>query len=538
MANTPESSLLPSWEQLLGRLHINEHIPPPTRQEAAILQLVTEGREGVRSLLGKTALTLSRLRPIKCAVVIRQGDDGPTIVTTTISRKRTTSLLLSHTIQRLLRSRNAVHRPVAASDHWLKERYRYVYACPIGERSDGHQLILLAGTPLPASQLSFLRIVARILTLRLTNQRLDDQIRREAESVASLTHHLSEGMAVTTGQQLISVWNRPLQRMTGFSPPEAIGKPIATVLSNQENPDWLQARLTHLASHPLETMFHDEFEIQTKQKLKRWVDVSGSVLRDKNQQIYQIIIIVRDVTEHKQLEQRKNEFISIATHELRTPITAIKGYLSLLEKDQQSFSSKHQGYLQRVTAANDRLVRLAEDLLLSVQVEEDRLRLNLRPINLAVVLSKVTRDLKAKAEQKNIKLIYNSPNFVTWVIGDEDKVQQIFENLIENAIKYTVSGTVEVWFEKRELNNQPIIITNVRDSGIGISSKNYSAIFEKFRRAHNTAQIRESGAGLGLFIVKSFVEKLGGKISVSSRMGKGSTFTVRLNASEEAIDVK
>jgi two-component system phosphate regulon sensor histidine kinase PhoR len=488
--------------------------------------------------MGKTALTLSRLRPIKCAVVIRHGEDGPTIVTTTISRKRTTSLLLSHTIQRLIRTRSAVQRDIATNDHWLRERFRTAYACPLGNRNDGHLLLLLTSAPLSPSQTNFLRTIAKILTLRLTNQKLEDQIKREAESVASLTHHLSEGMAVLTGQLLVSVWNRPLQRLTGFSPPEAIGKPITSVLVNIENPTWLTGKLEHLASHPLETMFHGEFEILSKQRQKRWVDVSGSVLRDKNQQIYQIIIIVRDITEHKLLEQRKNEFISIATHELRTPITAIKGYLSFLEKDRSSFNLKQQGYLDRVTAANDRLVRLAEDLLLSVQVEEDRLRLNLRPINLAVILSKVTRDLTAKAEHKGLQLRYTSPNFVTWVIGDEDKIQQIFENLIENAIKYTVSGSVDVWFERREIEGRPAIITNIRDSGIGISSKNYTAIFEKFRRAHNTSQIRESGAGLGLFIVKSFVEKLGGKISVSSRMGKGSTFTVRLNASEEVSNGK
>lgn len=538
MATLPESPLLPNWEQLLGRLHINEQIAPPTRQETAVLQIVTEGKEGIRSLLGKTALTLSRLRPIKCAVIIQHSESGPAIVTTTISRKRTTSLLLSNTVQRLLRSRGVVHRSVAASDHWLKDRYRTVYACPLGERGDNHQLILLTTAPLSAAQIGFLKIITRIITLRLTNQQLEDQIRREAESVASLTHHLSEGMAITTGQELVSVWNRPLQRLTGFSPPEAIGKPIASVLHNIDDPDWLRSKLNYLVSHPLETMFHDEFEVQTKQKTRRWVDVSGSVLRDKNQSIYQIIVIVRDITEHKLLEQRKNEFISIATHELRTPITAIKGYLSLLEKDQNTFSPKQRGYLQRVTAANNRLVRLAEDLLLSVQVEEDRLRLSLRPVNLAVVLTKVTRDLTPKAQSKDIVINYTSPDFVTWVVGDEDKVQQIFENLIENAIKYTVSGSIDVWFEKREIQGQTVILTNIRDSGIGISSKNYTAIFEKFRRAHNTSQIRESGAGLGLFIVKSFVEKLGGKITVSSRMGKGSTFTVRLNASEETIDAK
>ncbi len=533
MTSPSETSVLPSWEQLLGRLHIHEQISSPSRQELALLQVVTEGRETIRPLLGKTALLLSRWGPVKCAIIIQGTSDGPVIVTSTISRKRATSILLSKSVHQLVRSRSLVQRAISTSDHWLAEHYRSICICPLGQRNDGHHLVLLTTQPISNNQLSFLRLVVRILSLRLANHFLEDQRRREAESVASLTHHLSEGMAITNNVFTVTLWNRPLQRLTGFSPTEAIGKPIDAVFHNTAQPNWLERKIAVLAQNPLENLFHEEFEIMTKSGIKRWAGVSGSVLRDKNQQIYQTIVIVRDITEHRLLEQRKNEFISIATHELRTPITAIKGYLSLLEKDHRSFSNKQQTYLQRVTVANNRLVRLAEDLLLSVQVEEDRLRLNLRPINLAVVLSKVVRDLSPKAEDKELKLNYDSPDFVTWINGDEDKVHQIFENLVENAIKYTVTGSVSIWFEHRVINGQPIIITHIRDTGIGISSKNYSAVFEKFRRTHDAAQIRESGAGLGLFIVKSFVEKLGGKITVSSRIGKGTTFTVRFNASEE-----
>lgn len=506
------------------------------KQELALLQLVVESRESCRILLGKTALMLSRIKPIKCAIIVQQTAEGSVIVASTISRKRATSVLLSNSIRKVLRTRSLIQRSINPRDSWLSERYQSACSCPLGHKSEEHQLVLLTREPITSAQIVLVRLVTRVLTLRLVNQRLEEQRKREMESVASLTHHLSEGLAMTTSEFMVSVWNRPLQRLTGFSPPEAIGKPISTVFRCVENPTWLEEKIAELTDQPLDNLFRAELEILTKTNLRRWAEVSGSVLRDRNQKIYQILIIVRDVTEHRLLEQRKSEFISIATHELRTPITAIKGYLSLLEKDRSSFNDKQRVYLQRVTAANNRLVRLAEDLLLSVQVEEDRLRLNLRPINLAVVLSKVVRDLSTKAQAKDLALTYASPDFVTWIVGDEDKIHQIFENLIDNALKYTISGGVEVWFERRELNGQPVIITNVRDSGIGINSKNYTSIFEKFRRAHNTVQIRESGAGLGLFIVRSFVEKLGGKITVSSRIGKGTTFTVRFNASEENID--
>jgi PAS domain S-box-containing protein len=533
MASPSESSVLPSWEQLLGRLHISEPKRPLHQQELAILQLVTETKEAIRPLLGKLALLLSRLEPIKCAIIIQGTPMGPSIIASTISRKRAASILLSQSVQKQLHGRHISQKSPLVRDEWLAERFGSICVSPLGRRVDDHSLVLLSTAAIPTHQLAFVRLVSRIVILRLANHRLEEQRRRETESLASLTHHLSEGMAMTDNRLTVSLWNRPLQRLTGFSPPEAIGKPIDAVVRNTTNPNWFSEKLAFLTENQLVNLFNEEFEILTKTDARRWAEVSGSVLRDKDQSITQLLIIVRDVTEQHLLELRKNEFISIATHELRTPITAIKGYLSLLEKDHRSLSEKQQAYLQRATAANNRLVRLAEDLLLSVQVEEDRLRLNLRPVNLAVVLSKVTRDLSAKAAAKDLSLHYASPDFITWIVGDEDKVHQIFENLIDNAIKYTVSGSIEVWFERREAQGQPVIITHVRDTGIGISSKNFTAIFEKFHRTHNTAQIRESGAGLGLFIVKSFVEKLGGKITVSSRIGKGTTFSVRFNASEE-----
>lgn len=533
MASSPDTSVLPSWEQLLGRLHITDTVSSFGKQETTLLQLITESREGTRPLLGKVTIALSRIKPIKCVIIVQKTSEGPVIVAATISRKRATSKLLSRSLAKPLSARSLTQRPISAKDQWLRNKYHSVCSVPFGGRHNEYQLILLTAAPVSPRLTVFLRLVTQILKLRLANLRLEEQGKRESESVASLTHHLSEGLAMTNDHLVVNLWNRPLQRFTGFSPPEAIGKPISDVFRNVNNPGWLKEKIDELAERPLNNLFRDEFEIMTKNNLRRWAEVSGSVLRDKHQKIHQIIIIVRDITEQRVLEQRKNEFISIATHELRTPITAIKGYLSLLERDRKTFTNKQQTYLQQVTAANNRLVRLAEDLLLSVQVEEDRLRLNLRPINLAAVLSKVVRDLSPKAQTKGLVLNYSSPDFVTWTIGDEDKMHQIFENLIDNAIKYTATGEIGIWFERRDLNGQPVIITNVRDTGIGVSSKNYAAIFEKFRRSHDTAQIRESGAGLGLFIVKSFVEKLGGKITVSSRMGKGTTFSVRFNASEE-----
>ncbi len=536
MRISPHTPRLPGWEQLLHRLQRGEPLELPSRQEAAILTLVTDGKGDRRTILGRLVLSLTRLEDIHSAIVIHDTKRSQEVLATTISRKRSQALIELPILQRLINSRRTVQEKITAADPWLNERCRCIFAMSLGEAKTGYRLVLLLRSPFSEERLAYLRLVSRLIGLGLQNQDLAEQIRREAESVASLTRQLSEGMAILDDQFVIKYWNRPMQRLTGWSPAAAVGQSIFSILTPADNGDTLRSALSQLTEQPRENLFRQEIGLLSKSRVQRWVELAGSAIRDHNQQVHQYILLARDVTEHKLLEERKNEFISIATHELRTPITAIKGYLSLMERDASSLSDKHKGYLERATAANNRLIKLAEDLLLSVQVEEDRLRLNLRPINLAVVVSKVVRDLTPKALAKDLLLNYTSPNFVTWVVGDEEKVQQIFENLIDNAIKYTPRGAIDVWFERSRSQDQTFIITHVRDSGIGISSKNYASIFEKFRRTHNTVEIRESGSGLGLFIVKSFVEKLGGKITLSSRIGKGTTFSVRLNSSEELVN--
>jgi two-component system phosphate regulon sensor histidine kinase PhoR len=454
------------------------------------------------------------------------------LVASSISRKRALTFLNSRFLHRLTASKKFIFRRLPGSETKLKEKYDFVVCLPVGERPAGYQLLLLGQAPLSRTQEVFLRLVRNIIISRYEETLAQDQLRREAENLTTLTHHLSEGMAVLDHDLKVTLWNRPMQRVTGYSPREAIGKPYDKVFRRIDSQDWLRDLIKTYYSSPVRHVFNTEFEIQARDGTKRWVDVSGSFMRHNQDQVHQIVIIVRDASASKLEEERKNEFISIATHELRTPITAIKGYLSLLSRDGSKLSPKQRAYLQRAIDANNRLVGLAEDLLRTVQVEEDRMRLNIRPVNLADTLGKVSRDLRQKAKAKKIRLEYKRPHFEAWVAVDEEKTEQIFANLVDNAIKYTHHGEVRVHMVQVEENGEPHIIVHVQDSGIGISPKNYETIFEKFRRTHDTAQIRESGAGLGLFIVKSFVEKQGGKISVTSKIGKGTTFSVSFPVTE------
>ncbi|QQG50363.1 MAG: PAS domain S-box protein [Candidatus Berkelbacteria bacterium] len=523
---------LPPWEKLLQRLHVGDASILPGSREYSLIKLITDTRVDLREMFGKLVLALSRLLSANAVFIVRSTPTSIALVAGTLNRERALNLLESAFIHRLTSARDSVVKTIPVGEKKLRAKYRYAYCLPLGERRNGFQIVLLSQAELSNAENNTMQLIQRVLALRVRISGMAEQLAREAESLSLLTHHLSEGMAVLDANLNVTLWNRPMQRLTGYSPREATGKPYQAVFRRDQEADWLKDLMNIYLSTPLRNVFNREFEIISRDGKRCWVNVSGSFMRQAEDRIVQTILIVRDVTQLKAQEERKNEFISIATHELRTPITAIKGYLSLLSRDETGLTDSQKTYLRRAAEANNRLAGLAEDLLRTVQIEEDRLSINLRPVNLREILNRVTRDLKTKAEGKGIAFSYVPPGFEAWVTADEEKLHQVFTNLIDNALKYTNKGSVRVYLDKFETNGEPRIIVHIQDTGIGISSKNYDVIFEKFRRTHNTAQIRESGAGLGLFIVKSFVEKQGGKISVNSRMGRGTTFSVQFPATE------
>jgi signal transduction histidine kinase len=228
----------------------------------------------------------------------------------------------------------------------------------------------------------------------------------------------------------------------------------------------------------------------------------------------------------KQLQQLKDEFVFIAAHELRTPVAAIKGYLSLvLEGIAGPVSDAVKKFINKVMNANARLIRLVDDLLEVARSEAGRLTVEVRSTDIALPIQAVLTELKPLADEKSIEFMYSPPFGLPKVLADENRVKEIMVNLVGNAIKYTVgAGTVtishEVW--------DNALITHIKDTGIGMSKEEQKKLFEKFYRIQNEKTRDVTGTGLGLFIVKQIVEKMNGKIWCESEEGKGSTFSFSL----------
>jgi len=228
----------------------------------------------------------------------------------------------------------------------------------------------------------------------------------------------------------------------------------------------------------------------------------------------------------KQLQELKDEFVFIAAHELRTPVAAMKGYLSLiLDGIAGPITEKTKDFIQKVVKANQRLIQLVNDLLEVSRSEAGRLTIKVAPVDIVEPIKTVLQELRPLADEKSIKMSYEPPPGLPRVLADADRVKEIMVNLVGNAIKYTL-GASEVLVSHDIQGGY--LLTYVKDGGIGISKEAQKRLFEKFYRVPDEKIKGITGTGLGLFIVKELVLKMNGKVGVSSEEGKGSIFAFSL----------
>jgi len=229
----------------------------------------------------------------------------------------------------------------------------------------------------------------------------------------------------------------------------------------------------------------------------------------------------------KKLDQAKSEFISIASHQLRTPLSGIKGYISMmLEGVYEKDPEKKRQVLESVYRANERLITLANDLLNISRMQAGKIQVELTEVQLEEIIEKVIEEVQAKAEEKNLVLSFaKSQNPLPKLLLDSDKLHNVISNIVDNAIRYTKQGSVTVQI-KRVGDKVQI---SVSDTGEGISKEETQTVFHSFKRGEAGQRLWTEGTGLGLYVAKEFVEMHGGKIWVESAgEGKGSVFYVEL----------
>ncbi len=222
----------------------------------------------------------------------------------------------------------------------------------------------------------------------------------------------------------------------------------------------------------------------------------------------------------RQVDAMKDEFISIASHELRTPITAMRGYVAMmLDGSYGKITKNVRGGLDRVMTSTKRLAGLIEDLLNVSRIEQGRVILNMKSFNPKNVIVDVVRELEPQAQEKQLSLEYSSnKSKIENIYADSDKFKEILLNIIGNAIKYTKKGSVVISHEIKDYSLE----VKVKDTGIGMSAEDQGRLFEKFFRVQNDYTKGVVGTGLGLWITKQLVEIMKGKIYIESMEGVGS----------------
>jgi signal transduction histidine kinase len=226
----------------------------------------------------------------------------------------------------------------------------------------------------------------------------------------------------------------------------------------------------------------------------------------------------------KELDRMKDMFISMASHELRAPLTAMKGYLELFGDRNPALDAESARYLQNITASSKRLEELVEDMLEVSRIEGNRFPIEIAQFDPYPLIEQSVEEMRSQAIQKYLELSFEKPRETAVINADANRVKQVVVNLIGNALKYTEKGLVKVTASPKR---GEFLIT-VADTGIGISSEEQANLFQKFYRAKNEQTKMITGTGLGLWITAETVKRMKGKITVESIEGVGSHFTVHL----------
>jgi signal transduction histidine kinase len=291
------------------------------------------------------------------------------------------------------------------------------------------------------------------------------------------------------------------------------------------NTDRLLTIITVIISVSLSIILFRNFKKETDQRV--FIENISNELEQSKIRLEESNFRLENANEKlKSLDKLKTEFVSLASHQLRSPLTAIKGYTSMLiEGDYGDINPQAKETIDRIMESSNNLTLVVEDLLNVSKIEQGGLKYEMIKFDFSNLVEKTVKDLSITAEKKGLKLIYDtSDDYKYFVTGDEEKLRQVLVNLIDNSMKYTPEGEIKI---NLSLNNDKIILS-VKDSGVGIPKEIIGKLFEKFSRGEGS-KLNSSGSGLGLYLVKEIVRAHKGRVWVESEGdGKGSNFLVEI----------
>lgn len=236
--------------------------------------------------------------------------------------------------------------------------------------------------------------------------------------------------------------------------------------------------------------------------------------------------VVRIAEQTIRLNRAKGEFVSVASHQLRTPLSAICWETELfLSKFKKNLTKAQIKNIENINALSNRMTRLVNDLLDVTRIDQKRLILKKESVDMVKIIEEQIGELLSLAKSRNIEIVFSPKKNIPKALGDNSKIKIVVENLLSNSIKYTTNrGKVEIKISKKD----DFIITSIKDNGVGIPEEQIDRVFEKFFRSDNAVKYQTDGTGLGLYIAKSIVEQSGGRIWFQSVENLGTIFSFSL----------
>ncbi|OKP98332.1 two-component system histidine kinase PnpS [Paenibacillus sp. P46E] len=357
---------------------------------------------------------------------------------------------------------------------------------------------------------------------------LQDQlktIRNNEDLLQSVLDNMTGGIVMINAEGEIALLNRASERLLDVKNSEMAGRSYKELKHHYELTRLIEEGVSR--NEPI----HEERSIYNP--AERIVRLDGvPMIQDGS--CRGMLFLLQEVTEIRRLEKMRSEFVANVSHELKTPVAAVKGFAETLLGGGVTDEKTARSFLQIIYDENERLNRLIGDILELSKIESKRVQLECSPVHLIEFFDSVLETLSKVAEKKNISLRADVPAEL-FMEGDEDKLRQIFMNLLSNAINYThEGGSVNIIVVNTQMNDGIETVTfTVRDTGMGIPRKDLPRIFERFYRVDKARSRSSGGTGLGLSIVKHLVELHHGSISVESDLGIGSSFILELPLLQE-----
>ncbi|NMC35570.1 HAMP domain-containing protein [Candidatus Beckwithbacteria bacterium] len=372
-------------------------------------------------------------------------------------------------------------------------------------------------------------MVSRLRVSRKKIQKAFQDINLEKDKVTAILQSIGDGVFVLDENRKITLVNQVTQDISGHQANELIGTVYDTHLkfifekTGRENKQFIDdvyetGKATEMANHT---------SLIRKDETRVSVADSAAPLKNKDGEITGCVVVFRDVSQERAVEKMKDDFISLASHQLRTPLTAIRWYSETLLKNKKSKLNKTQTeYTENIYQSTKLLIELVNGLLNISRIESGRLIVDPVPTDLATLLQKILKELEMKITEKSQIITIEVADNLPQIKIDPILIRQVFLNLINNAIKYTPNkGNIKISLNQQ----QNYIVFQIEDSGYGIPLESQKRIFEKFFRAENIIKTENTGTGLGLYMVKKIAEVSNGKIAFTSTEGKGTTFTFGLS---------